>query len=73
MKSVNVDGSDIQSIFSTNHYKTYYEIFVVGSSIYYADEHQLVMRNKSPTSTSTVLYGGSSDISSIYVFELPGM
>lgn len=74
IKSVNVDGSDVQTIISTNSSSNEYDaICVLGRYIYYADSNkQLIMRNKSQESTATVLYTDISHINSIYKFHSPG-
>ncbi|CAG2255322.1 APOER2 [Mytilus edulis] len=52
IKSVNEDGSDVKTIISTHSVSTeYYAIGVLDNHIYYADKHQLVIRNKSQGST----------------------
>lgn len=75
IKSVNVDGSDVNTIISTNSsIFTYYALSVSGSYIYYADDnYQLVMRTKAQESTPTVLYTDTNYIRSIYVFNSIGM
>ena len=75
IKSVNVDGSDIKTIVSTNFpFNDYRAIGVSGSYIYYSnDNYQLVMREKSQGSTPIVLYDDTSTIYGIYVFSFTGM
>lgn len=75
IKSVNVDGSDIKTIISTNYPSWYfYAINVLGRNIYYADIYnRLIMRNKSQGSTLTVLYTDSNTIYSIYALIPTGM
>lgn len=73
MKSVNVDGSIAKTIISTNATKYYFALGVMGSAIYYANNNQLVMRNKSKGPTLTVLYTDTSRILSIYLFNSTGM
>lgn len=72
IKSVNVDGSDVKTLISTNSSKDYYAIGVSSSNIYYADSNLLVVRNKLQISTSTVVYTASNLITSIYAFNKIG-
>ncbi|XP_071121805.1 pro-epidermal growth factor-like [Mytilus edulis] len=74
IKSVNVDGSDVKTIMSTNYRTIYYALGVFGSYIYYADSNnQLVMRHTSQESTPSVLYTDTDTIGSIYVLNSTGM
>lgn len=72
IKSVNVDGSNIKTIISTNSSKRYFAIGISGSKIYYANNNQLVMRNKPHGSTPTVLYTDIVNINSIYALKSTG-
>ncbi|XP_076116002.1 uncharacterized protein LOC143083611 [Mytilus galloprovincialis] len=72
IKSVNVDGSDVKTIISTNYRKSY-DVGVLGSYIYYAHNNQLVMKNKSQGSIPTILYTDTNAIDSIYVLKSTGM
>ncbi|CAC5383053.1 LRP2 [Mytilus coruscus] len=70
IKSVNVDGSDVKTIISTNWaFYYYYAIGVMGSYIYYTNNNQLVMINKTQGSKPTGIYNGTSGIYSIYAFD----
>ncbi|CAC5377277.1 LRP2 [Mytilus coruscus] len=73
MKSAKDDGSDVKTILSTTPNTHYYAIGVVGSYIYYANNNQLLMVNKTPGSTPTVLYNDANSIHSIFVFIASGM
>ncbi|CAC5383058.1 unnamed protein product [Mytilus coruscus] len=73
IKSVNVDGSDVKTIFSMHSFTINYAIGVLFGNIYYASRNQLVMMNKSQGSTPTVIYTDTSFIYSIYVFNSTGM
>lgn len=71
MKSVNVDGFDVETIIKTNAQNT---ISVMGSYIYYAEtNNQLLMTKKSPGSTPTILYNDTSYIWGIFAFNLTSM
>ncbi|CAC5385334.1 unnamed protein product [Mytilus coruscus] len=72
MKSAKDDGSDVKTILSTNVRRNYYAIGVFGSYIYYTISNQLLMVTKTPGFTSTVLYNGTSLITSIFVFNQSG-
>ncbi|CAG2190433.1 unnamed protein product [Mytilus edulis] len=70
MKSAKIDGSDVKTILSTNKRINYYAIRIFGSDIYYANYyHQLIMVNKTPGSTPTVLYRDTDRIGSIFVLN----
>lgn len=73
MTSAKYDGSDVNTIISTNTRSTYYAIRVFGSVIYYAKDRQLLMINKTQGSTPTVLYDDGSRIGGIFVFNQMGM
>lgn len=76
MKSVNMDGSDVETNTSTNSPShEYYAIRVFDSYIFYYanDNKQLVMRHKSQGSTATILYTATKRIKGIYVFNSTGM
>lgn len=74
IKSVNVDGSDVKTIASTNNQSLYdFAINVLGSKIYYAAVKKLVMMSKAQVSTTTVLYTDTNHIDSIYAFISTGM
>ncbi|CAC5377272.1 unnamed protein product [Mytilus coruscus] len=67
------DGSDIKTIISTNTGGNNFGLRVSGSYLYYAGNKQLLMVNKTPVSTPTVLYNDTSRIESIFVFNQSGM
>lgn len=67
------DGSDINTIISTNTGGNNFGLRVSGSHIYYAGNKQLLMVNKTPGSTLTVLYNESSRIESIFVYNQSGV
>lgn len=74
MKSVNDDGTNVTTFFSTNIVGTdCFAIRVSGSYIYYANYNQLSMIFKTQGSTPTVLYNDTSRIGSIFVFNSSGM
>lgn len=74
MKSVNDDGTNVTTFFSTNIVGTdYFAIRVSGSYIYYANYNQLSMIFKTQGSTPTVLYNDTNRIGSIFVFNSSGM
>lgn len=73
MKSAKADGSDVKTINSTNVHQNYHAISANGSYIYYANHGSLMIVNKTRGSTPTVLYSDTSEIGSLYVFNLPGM
>lgn len=78
IKAVNVDGSNVKTIISTHpSFNNYFAIGVSSSYIYYANNNnQLVMTYTSNGSTptmQTVLYTGTSLITSIYVFNSTGL
>lgn len=71
MKSANDDGSDVKTILSTNVRRKYFAIEVMSSYIYYANDNQLLMVNKTQGSTPIILYNDVSAITSILVFNPP--
>lgn len=73
LKSVNADGSDVKTIFSTNSRRYYNAIAVFGRYIYYGHDNQLLMLNKSQGSMPTVLYNSVSRIESLFAFYESGM
>lgn len=74
MKSANVDGSDVTTIISTNRLGSFYDaIGVFGGYIYYANDSQLLILDKTQGSTPAVLYNDTSRINSLFLFKQSGM
>ncbi|XP_071122406.1 very low-density lipoprotein receptor-like [Mytilus edulis] len=74
MKSSKDDGSDVSTILSTNVPTDYVAIGVFGSYIYFANSYnQLVMINKEPGSTPSVLHNHTNIINSVFVLNAVGM
>ncbi|XP_063417090.1 low-density lipoprotein receptor-related protein 8-like [Mytilus trossulus] len=73
IKSATYDGSDVKTIISTNSAGNKMAIGVLGSNIFYSDNKQLLMVDKTPGSTPTVLYIDTNRIESIFVFNQSGM
>lgn len=73
MRSAKDDGSDLKTILSTNVHRTYDDIGVFGSYVYYPINNQLLMVSKTSGSKPTVLYNDTIEIHSIYVFSSSGM
>lgn len=70
IKSANVDGSDVRTIFRTiSITDNYYRLGVSGCNIYSNYNNQLIMRKKSLGSTATVLFDDTVTIRSIYAFN----
>lgn len=73
MKSVKDDGSDLKTVLSINARRSYDDIGVSSSYIYYPKNNQLLMVSKTPGSIPTVLYTDTREINSIYAFSSLGM
>lgn len=73
IKSARDNGSDVETILSTNFAGYNFAIGVFGSYIYYADHNQLVMVTKKAGSTPTVMYNDTNSIYCIFVFNPSGM
>ncbi|XP_071133255.1 low-density lipoprotein receptor-related protein 6-like [Mytilus edulis] len=73
IKSAKDDGSDVQTIISTNVRRIYYAIGVSDRNIYYTISNHLLIVTKTPGLKPTVLYNGTSLITSIFVFNQSGM